>query len=66
MDANTVRVEIMAGGSEVIHQGIEKIGKDKYAVQIKNGTSYPSIQYTIYAKDINDHEAKHEGEFDFI
>jgi hypothetical protein len=65
VDANTVRVVIMAGGSDVIHQGIEKIGKDKYAVQIRNGTQYRSIQYTIYAKDINNHESKHEGEFEF-
>lgn len=63
VDEGTVRVVIMAGGTEVSYQSLEKIGKERYAVQINQTNLYPTMQFTIYAKDINNHEAKLKGAF---
>lgn len=63
VDVSTVRVVITGGGDEVPHQGLERIGEDKYAVQIISQNLHQNMHYTIYAKDTNNLESKLEGTF---
>ncbi len=63
VDDSSVRVIILQGEVEVPHQGVEKIGKDKYSVIVTQPA--PSLHhYTIYATDTNDQESDYKGTFE--
>jgi hypothetical protein len=63
VDEDSVKVVTLGNGDEVTHQPLEKIGKHSYAVQINKTNLRQNMQFTIYAKDVNNHETKFEGRF---
>jgi hypothetical protein len=62
VDENSVRIVIRDRGSVIADARMESKGNDRFVFVIGNLTQ-TSYDYTISAKDVNDHESSLKGSF---
>jgi hypothetical protein len=62
VDESSVRIIIMHGESEIANAKMESKGNDRYVFVINN-LAQSDHHFTIYAKDVNDHESSFKGTF---